>query len=300
MRLWRRLTGRTKAAPNEAARSWAHRRDERRRERERRAEAWRATELTIERIRAEYEARKDLLDEALEPWARPIAAWALRDGEPRVTSSHMGGRPALYPDEEWPGGAGDPMRFWAQVNLADLASFAQAFAVALPSSGLLQLFAGEEGGEYARYIPATDLDRLELRSEIPIGPLWTGVEDAATIHRRSRLIELYPEALVPWQEAGHLVPEDDGPVTCTTSGDLPGYSFGWWPFSSWSLTDGLYGWPEARPKPPPEDWVFLAVCDSNRELGLAYSDEGFLWAMAPRDDLAAGRFEQLRCDGESS
>jgi hypothetical protein len=33
---------------------------------------------------------------------------------------------------------------------------------------------------------------------------------------------------------------------------------------------------------------------------LAFSDAGFLWAMAPADDLAAGNFEQLRCDGESS
>ena len=62
----------------------------------------------------------------------------------------MGGRPALYPHEEWPGGAADPMRFRAQVNLGDLAPYAQAFATALPSSGLVQLFAGDEGGEHAR------------------------------------------------------------------------------------------------------------------------------------------------------
>jgi hypothetical protein len=108
---------------------------------------------------------------------------------------------------------------------------------------------------------------------------------------------------VPWQETSHLLPREDDPdaqVTYTTSEDLPGYSFGWWPFSSWPLTDGLYGWPETRPRPRPEDWVFLAVCHSNDELGLAYSDGGFLWAMAPADDIAAGSFEQLRCDGESS
>ena len=43
-----------------------------------------------------------------------------------------------------------------------------------------------------------------------------------------------------------------------------------------------------------------SASDSNDELGLAYSDVGFLWAMAPADDLAAGEFQQLRCDGESS
>jgi hypothetical protein len=294
-----RFGRRKKPAPNEAALSWARRKAELRRERDERAHAWRAAELTAERIRAEYEARKNLLDEPLRPWARPIAAWSLRDGEPSVTSSYMGGRPALYPGEEWPGGADDPMRFWAQVNLAELAPYAQAYGIALPSTGLVQLFAGEEGGEQARYIPPGDLERLELRGEIPIGPLWEGADEAERYHRRTKLIDLYPEALVPWQEAGDLLP-DDGYETSTTSEILPGYSFGWWPFSSWSLEDGLSDWPQARPKPRPEDWVFLAVCDSNNELGLAFSDAGFLWAMAPADDLAAGSFEQLRCDGESS
>jgi hypothetical protein len=298
---WRRRS--RKPAPNEAALSWARRKAELRRRRDERAAAWRAAELTVERIQAEYEARKAFLAEPLEPWARPIAAWTLRDGEPRVTSSHMGGRPALYRNEEWPGGADDPMRFWAQVNLADLAPYAQAFAIELPSSGLVQLFAGDEGGELARYISPDDLGGLELRTEIPVGPLWDGVEEAEAFHRRSLLIELYPEAMVPWDETSHLRLRDGDPdvsVTCTTSEDLPGYSFGWWPFSSWPLTDGLDGWPGTRPKPRPEDWLFLAVCESNRELELAYSDAGPLWAMAPAEDLAAGSFEQLRCDGESS
>jgi Domain of unknown function (DUF1963) len=294
---WRRRKARRTAET--PAQSWARRKAELRRRRDARAAAWRVAELTVERIQAEYDERTALLDEPLRPFARPIAAWSLRDGEPRVTSSHMGGRPALYPAEEWPGGADDPMRFWAQLNLAELAPYAQAFGTELPSSGLVQLFAGDEGGEYARYIPASDHDRLELRGEIPISHLWTGSDDAERIHRRSQLIDLYPEALVPWQEAGDLLP-DDGYETCTTSEVLPGYSFGWWPFSSWSLEDGVFGWPETRPRPRPEDWVFLAVCDSNDDLGLAYSDAGFLWAMAPSDDLAAGSFEQLRCDGESS
>ena len=104
---------------------------------------------------------------------------------------------------------------------------------------------------------------------------------------------------MPWDETSHLLP-DDAPETYSTSEDLPGYSFGWWPFSTWPLTDGLDGWPETRPRPRPEDWVFLAVCVSNRELALGTPTPAPRWAMAPADDLAAGDFAQLRCAGESS
>jgi Domain of unknown function (DUF1963) len=291
-------------AATEAREPWVRRRDELRREREQRAQLWRAAELSVERIHAEYQSRKALLDERLMPSARPIAAWSLRDGEEQVTSSHMGGRPALYPHEPWPGEEEQfPMRFWAQVNFADLAPYAQAFGIAMPSAGLLQMFGGDEGGELARYVPAADVERLELRGRIPINPYWATVDDAERLHRRSLLIDLYPEALVPWDEIGHLVGELEDPdfrPAYTTSEDVPGYSFGWWPFSSWSLKDGLYGWPETRPKPRPEDWVFLAVCESNDDLALVFSDSGFLWATVPAADLAAGDFTQLRCDGESS
>jgi hypothetical protein len=69
LRIWARIngraTGRTTRAVNDAAQAWVHRRDELRRQRERRADAWRAVELTTERIQAEYGARKALLDEPL-------------------------------------------------------------------------------------------------------------------------------------------------------------------------------------------------------------------------------------------
>jgi uncharacterized protein DUF1963 len=305
LRIWRRLTGRSGKASDaaERRRRWLEQREQERRERSARADAWLAAgPPTVERIAAEYEARLALLDEELRPWARPVAAWRLRDGEPRVESSRMGGRPPLYAGEQWPGGD-DPMRFWAQVNLADLAPFARAYGVALPTDGLVQLFAGDEGGELARYIPAGELGGLELCDRVPIGPLWADSDDAQEVHHRTLLISLYPEALVPWQETSPIIFRDDdidAPLPCTTSEELPGYSFGWWPFSSWGLEDGLDGWPPDRPKPPPEDWVFLAVCDSNDHLGLQFSDAGFLWATIPAADLAAGDFTQLRCDGESS
>jgi hypothetical protein len=301
--IWRRITGRSRKAGAERRQAWLERRAAEQRERAARADAWLAAGPPApERIAAEYEARLALLDDELRPWSRPVAAWRLRDGEPRVESSRMGGRPSLHPDEPWPGD-GDPMRFWAQVNLADLAPFAQAYGVTLPADGVVQLFGGDEGGELARYVPAGELGGLELRERVPIGPLWDGVDDAEEVHRRTLLISLYPEALVPWQETSPIAFRDDdidAPLPCTTSEELPGYSFGWWPFSSWGLGDGLYGWPADRPKPPPEDWVFLAVCDSNRDLGLMFSDAGFLWATIPAADLAAGDFSQLRADGESS
>jgi hypothetical protein len=49
------------------------------------------------------------------------------------------------------------MRFWAQLNFADLAPYALAFGIAMPSAGLLQKFGGDEGGELARYVPARTL-----------------------------------------------------------------------------------------------------------------------------------------------
>ena len=118
---------------------------------------WRAAgDFSPARIAAEYEARRDALDRELRAWCRPVAAWTLRDGDPSVKGSHMGGRPALRPDERWPD------------------------------------------------------------------------------------------------------------------------------------------------TPPREGWVFLAVCDSNFDLGLSFSDAGFLGATLPAGELAAGDFGHLLCDGESS
>jgi Domain of unknown function (DUF1963) len=246
--------------------------------RARRAEAWRTAELTPERIRAEYDAQVAELAPDVREWARPVAAWVLGAGTPRADSSHMGGAPALYPDEDWPADDGWVMRFWAQINLAELAPYAAAYGIAMPADGLLQLFAHEEGGELARVIPAADLGRLELRREIPITSLWEDTEETREIFQATRTIDFLPEALIPWQEVPRL-------VDATSSEHLPGYCFGWWPFSEPDDADGL---------------TFLAVCNSNRDLGLAFSDEGFLWVTVPTSDLAAGDFSRLHVDGESS
>jgi hypothetical protein len=230
-----------------------------------RAAAWRAGgEVTPERVVAEYEARLAALDPDIAELARPVAAWVLREGEPGVHSSHMGGAPALDPDEPWPE-PGYPMRFWAQLNLAELAPFADAFGIAMPRDGLLQLFAGEGGGELARHLPAGE--RLELRRDIP--------------EATSLLIDLVPEALVGGDDMASVIyPDLHGPQReCTIGDDLSGYSFGWWPMSR-----------------PDEPVTFLAVCNSSPELGLRYSDEGFLWATVP----TAGDIALLRCEGEST
>jgi len=110
----------------------------------------------------------------------------------------MGGRPALHPGEDWPCVDGEPLRFWAQVNLADLAPFAKAFGIPMPTTGLVQLFAGEEGWEEARYIPGGDLTALELSGEAPITHLWDRTAEVEEMFQRSALIELHPDALIPW------------------------------------------------------------------------------------------------------
>ena len=136
------------------------------------------------------------------------------------------------------------------------------------------------GGAPARYLPAADVTRLELRRDIPRGSDWSDDEEGRRIEATSLLIDLYPQALVA---PSHRVADVD--EVHLHSADVPGHSFGPWPFT------------------PPEDadaLTFLAVCDSNMELGLAYSDMGFLWACLPTADLAAGDFGRLRCEGESS
>ncbi len=302
---WKRLAGRLrgegKRAGSRAALEAMRRRDEERRRREEAAAAWRAGgPPSPGRITEEYETRYAALDEELRPWARPVAAWTLRAGEPSVTASYMGGRPALHPGEDWPCVDGEPLRFWAQVNLADLAPFAKAFGIPMPTTGLVQLFAGEEGWEEARYIPGGDLTALELSGEAPITHLWDRTAEVEEMFQRSALIELHPDVLIPWGETLDILYVDNDlerPRAATTSEDLPGYSFGWWPFSPFSLAELVKEWPAA---PVPEHWTFLAVCNSNRDLGLAYSDGGFLWATLPAAELAAADFGHLRCDGESS
>jgi Domain of unknown function (DUF1963) len=261
-------------------------RAERERARMAHASAWRAQgPVTPERVRREYEARRDTLHRELVPHVRPAAAWVLHPGEPRVDSSHMGGAPALHPGEPWPE-PGYPMRFWAQLNLADLAPFAAAFGIELPGDGLLQLFAGDDGGELARYVPAADLAGFALRRDIPLGSDWLDEAVGRRIEATSLLIDLHPEALVGGDDAVDAIwPDLHGPQReCFGTQDLPGYCFGWWPLH--------------RPGDAGAA-TFLAVCNSNDDLGLAYSDMGLLWAQLPTADLAAGDFTRLRCDGES-
>src|SRR5689334_12490729 len=201
---------REREARERVAAFWAARAEETRQRGERSA-AWHAAgPVTPDRVRAEYEARRDALDDA-----RPTAAWVLREGEPRVDSSHMGGAPALFPDEPWPE-PDYPMRFWAQVNLTDLAPFAEGFGIAMPSDGLLQMFAGDSGGELARYVPAADVARMELRRDIPRGSDWFDDAEGARIEATSLLIELLPEAMVGGEASPPAVTPDD----------LPGYCFG--------------------------------------------------------------------------
>jgi hypothetical protein len=252
-----------------------------------RAAAWRAEgPVTPERVRREFEARRDALHPELVPHVRPVAAWVLRAGEPRVDSSHMGGAPALHPDEPWPE-PDYPMRFWAQLNLADLVPFAAAFGIAMPPDGLVQLFAGDSGGELARYVPADELASFELRRDIPLGSDWLDEDEGRRIEATSLLIDLHPEALVGGEDAVQAIwPDLQGPQRdCFGTQDLPGYCFGWWPMH--------------RPDDA-EAATFLAAANSNDDLGLAYSDSGMLWAQLPTPDLAAGDFSRLRCDGESS
>jgi hypothetical protein len=266
---------REREARERVAAFWAARAEETRLRGVRSAE-WRAEgPVTPERIRAEYEARRAALPGEVAGLARPTAARVLRDGEPRVDSSHMGGAPALFPEEPWPE-PDHPMRFWAQVNLADLALFAEAFGVDMPGGGLLQIFAGDGGGQFVRHVPAADLARMELRRDIPRGSDWFDDEEGARIEATSLLIELFPEAVVG--------DKSSPPPPTPTPDDLPGYCLGWGPYFA-----------EDDP-----DVTFLAVCNSNRDLGLAYSDEGVLWATVPTADLAAGDFSRLRCEGESS
>jgi hypothetical protein len=42
------------------------------------------------------------------------------------------------------------------------------------------------------------------------------------------------------------------------------------------------------------------ACDSHDDLGLRFSDMGYLWAVVPTAELATGDFTHLLCDGESS
>lgn len=91
--------------------------------------------------------------------------------------------------------------------------------------------------------------------------------------------------------------DTDNPLPTATSQDLPGYSFGWWPLSDRGLEQARKREPAT---PEPADWAFLAVCNANRDLGLEFFDGGFLWATAPRSELARGDFTHLLCDGESS
>jgi hypothetical protein len=183
------------------------------------------------------------------------------------------------------------MRFWAQINLADLAPFARAYEIAMPPAGIVQLWAEYEGDQMARYLQPESLDRLETRREVPQHLYWDESPEVRGMLHTSMLIDLYPEALVRNDHPGAL---DEG----TTPGIVPGYSFGWWSFDPYSLeVHKQYEWSDA---PDPPGWTFLAVCSSRRDLGLIWGDVGDLWTAVPTNELARGDFSHLHCDGDSS
>src|SRR5262249_61196552 len=76
-----------------------------------------------------------------ESGSRAVASWRLQtepmdEGRSPASSSKLGGEPALPPGVNWPARRnGVPLAFLAQINLADIASY--ACAKLLPRSGLL-------------------------------------------------------------------------------------------------------------------------------------------------------------------
>jgi uncharacterized protein YwqG len=230
---------------------------------------------------------------------------------------HLGGRPRLDPDDEWPACLDTPLSLLAVLDLGSLAHLSAGTGV--PRSGILNFFyeADEQpwGFDPAdrgawRVLPA-DPETAQPRAEPP------GTRVFAEVPLRAARIPTFPG----WEEdvtdaiMGPGTPSvDDRYIAVSERLEAgapagPKHRLGGWPDleqAPWQLecqlaSHGLYvGDPEgyldpraAELKAGAADWIMLAQIDSDDDAGWMWGDVGKLYYAIRRQDLGEAAFERV-------
>ena len=238
--------------------------------------------------------------------------WMLYD-EAYPNRSKLGGLPELPNDTEWPRINGRPMEFLLQVYLSECSEFFSG-RVELPSRGVLFFF--------------YDFEELPLGDESIDDPGWRVlfIEDEMSCqaeretHERTqvfpeRRIDFFAFWSLPWSLLLSLCDTDeniDDLDSIREAFDSFGQVFLGNP-NPYQYHPGLLcrrattgeSWTEETGRAATialqDEWIQLAQLFSNPEqMGWSWYAEGALHFMIHRDDLAARRFDRVRCCGQCS
>jgi hypothetical protein len=251
-----------------------------------------------------------------EPSAPPglLGEQALRDARPAVafrrvgagSRSHVGGDALVPADFEWPRYRGTPLPLLLELDLAEF----EGLDDWLPSSGRLLLFGPTDDLDEAqvvffesprspnvyavRYVTAPGAPRTEglrfeqegLVFESPFDdlpcPQWpgfdellSGLDDDARTEARERISDA--RRRVPYQVLGHSHPVQGEP-TLEALAQLT------------AVGDDENAWAALRK----ESMSWVCVLQLEAEGGWSFAGSSRLYVVAPRGEVAAGRFEGAR------
>lgn len=273
-------------------------------------------------IRLRLPSGAEKVIESFEPGVRYYSA---PEKELRVGASRFGGAPDLPPGHKWPHWEHPTdglraLRFFAQIDLAEVAASAPA-PTGLPTAGLLSFFADfwmdeEEGGPRGIYgfdweaagstviytPPYTPLERLEgpgFGQGICLEPVpkwtWWGYDERELSRDEETALQLigeqYEEAAVGsrtgdayglglHQVGGRPLYFQDPPAKYVVRG------------MAWVGPDQYDEDRWQAVKDQVDDWRLVMQIDSDDRLGVMWADAGTLFWMAHKDDIAAGRWDK--------
>lgn len=230
-----------------------------------------------------------------------------------VGNSKFGGRPDVPSDFEWPFWAevapligSYPLSFFCQINLADVAVY--DLDNLLPKTGTLSFFlAHRDGGDcaYSRddrggwRVYYFDEQKLERKS-------WPQELDGLTGIGCGQI-----EAVPIWTKCEH---EADATLTEEESQQEYAFISEWCQFTTSRSMHWMFGHPEEIQDDPryfqaepgtqykdfkeKDDWLLLLQISSDDEIDFDYCDNGTIYFVVHKDDLAARRFENVVFEGQ--
>jgi len=239
-----------------------------------------------------------------------------------VPLSRLGGRPVMAPDTPWPTASSGPMTFAAQVDFAELTKLGRTDGPSCPDNGVLELFVDVENlglgfpteGWKVLYVVDARGERPHPSGshELPVTPLRFGWVRGKAPNRR---------ALVESIRAGTFIAptRDEEPAPDHRVLGPPDWlddrydGFFVDPRVELVLGDqGLKAEKKALEKAEKRgldvvatvrqarEWIVLWQLESDERSGLCWGDCGTLYLLVRRSDLAAHRFDQVRCVVQSS
>ncbi len=263
-------------------------------------------EFAAKRTEAEQLIRQHApqrLQEQLISLLRPaIALTATRTEDARIEvgASKFGGAPDVPAAFEWPTSAwnNEPLLFLAQINLEEVAPL--DVQKELPSTGLLSFFYGIEEG------PCENLHQVFWFNEQPlhrIGSPTTPVVEtcimsfAVDVDRGDAFEELEWEDFQLLLESEKSEPDYVAAQAVHPVPSLlkllghPDPVFGGIHVSRWDQYNNLI-----EPEPQKGDYQLLLQVDSDDTLDVMWCDNGLLYFLIRKEDLAAQRFDRVHVE----